>query len=63
MFNQTITRQRLVSGNFGRVTVNPLLLLLSILIMIRYESEYFYLLSLKNTVSLESFFFLKAFLN
>lgn len=58
MFNQTITRQSLVSGN--RMTVNPLLLLLSILIMIRYESEYFCLLSLKNTVPPESFFFLES---
>lgn len=57
MFNQTVMRQSLVSGDFGRMTVNPLLLLLSVLIMIRYESEYFCLLSLKNTVSPESFFF------
>lgn len=56
MLNQTITKQSLVSGDFGRMTVNPLLLLLSVLIMIRYELEYFCLLSPKNTVSPESFF-------
>lgn len=66
MFNQTVTRQSLVSGDFGRMTVNPLLLLLSVLIMIRYESEYFCLFEpQEHCVPRVIFFFwsLKAFLN